>query len=135
MLQDCDKCCKFATENEGEGVEPMTGPNNLNKRNMKQKTIKKYEVWLTCEQWRLSDGAFMETTGGDFELYPTLDEALQAWTDLSNHRNSREGCKVTPIDREDYNTENSLIRWYVYTNAEGNSFLIRTLIVRKYYYK
>ena len=134
-MQDCDKCCKFATENEGEGVEPMTGPNNLNKRNMKQKTIKKHEVWITCEQWSSIGGVSSDPTAGDLEVYSSLDEALEAWTDLSNHRNSREGCKVTPSDREDYNTENSLIRWYVYTNAEGYSFLIRTLIVRKYYYK
>lgn len=80
-------------------------------------------------------GVSSDPTAADLEVYSSFDEALQEWIDLRNHRNSREGCTVTPCDKEDYDTDNSHIRWYVYTNAEGNSFLIRTLIARKYYYK
>lgn len=96
--------------------------------------LKKHEVWLTCEQWSTEGGVSSDPTAGDLEVYSSLNEALQIWIDVYNHRNSIEGCKVTPSDRDDYDTGNSLVRWYVYTNAEGESFLIRTLIVRKYYY-
>lgn len=105
------------------------------KTEMKQKKIKKHEVWLTCEQWAAEDKAFSEPSGGDFEVYPALDEAEQAWTDLSNARNCREGCKVTPSDRQDYTSDDVLIRWYVFINSEGYNFLIRTIFCRKYYYK
>lgn len=135
MLQDCDKCRKFATEITGEGVAPMTGPNNLNERIMKQKTIKKQEVWVVIEQWTHTEGIISEVVRSDIQVYATLDEAVQSWLDLSNHRNSREGCKVTPSDIEDYNSEDVLKRWYVYTNENGYTFLIYTIIARKYYYK
>lgn len=113
----------------------MTGPNNLNERIMRQKRLKKHEVWVTCEQWAAEDKVLADPSGGDFEVYPSLDEALQAWTDLSNVRHCRKGCKVTPSDIQDYISDNVIIQWYNYTNAEGYKFLIRTIIVRKYYYK
>lgn len=101
---------------------------------MRQKTIKKLEVWLTCEQWRAKDNVFLEPSGGDFEVYASLVEAEQEWTNRSNIRNSREGCKVTPSDIQDYLSENVLIKWYVYTNAEGYDYLIRTILVKKHLY-
>lgn len=93
------------------------------------------EVWVVIEQWIHAEGIISEVMRSDIQVYATLDEAVQSWIDTSNDRNSREGCKVTPSAIEDYNSEDVIKRWYVYTNEKDYTFSIYTIIARKYYYK
>lgn len=71
----------------------------------------------------------------DLAVYPTLQEAEEAWAILSNVRNNREGCKVIPSQTKDYISEDVLVKYYYYTPKEFDTLLVRTIFVRKYYYK
>lgn len=102
---------------------------------MAQKTIKKYEVWLTCEQWRFQNHTYSETFHSDLAVYPSLEEAIEEWERLRNNRNNREGCNVSPSKTEDYISENVIVKFYNYTPAEYSTLLVRTTFVKKYYYK
>lgn len=102
---------------------------------MRQKRLKKHEVWVTCEQWRFQNHTYSETFHSDLEVYPTLQEAEEAWASLSNDRNNREGSKVTPSLTEDYISENVIVKFYNYTRKDYDTLLVRTTFVRKYYYK
>ena len=134
-MQDCDKCRKFATENEGEGVAPMTGPNNLNERIMKQKTIKNHEVWITCEQWLTQEGIFFEIYSSDIMVFASLEEAQEEWERRRDSRKNREGCKVTASEKEYDNRQFVKALHYLFTNEQDNSFIIRTLFLRKTYWE
>lgn len=102
---------------------------------MKQKTIKKHVVWVTCEQWRYKNHTYSEMFHSDLAVYPTLREAEEAWARLSNDRNNREGCKVTPSQTEDYNSGDVVVKYYNYSTKGYDTIIVRTTFVRKYYYK
>lgn len=133
MLQDCDKCRKFATEITGEGVAPKTDPNNLNERIMKQYMNEQHEVWVMCEFWSTPEGDKFETYSNDIKVFSTLDGAVEEWKRRIDDRMNREGCKVTGDIEVSRIHPIQDARDYIFSNEHDDTFNVRTLFLRKTY--